>query len=125
MKTKIVASLLFAALCVLGSSAWTAAASPPAAPAPSTGANTVNTDPMMSPGGILWSPPPLGSPTTPGPLTTPPATASPTPSSSYPSPYHSQIPNVPYTTPLGTGTGGTQNTPGTGGGTGTGQPLAP
>ena len=124
MKTKIVASLLFTALCVLGSGAWAVAASPPAAPAPSNGANTPNTD-LTSPGGFFAPPPPPGSPTTPGALATPPAASRPAPSSAFPSPYHSQTLNVPSTSPLGPGAGGTPHTPGTVGGTGIALPAAP
>jgi len=124
MRTKIVASLLSAALCVLGSGGWAAAASPPAAPAPNTGANTGNLD-LTSPGGFFAPPPRPGSSTPPGALVTPPAASRPAPSSAFPSPYHSQIPNVPSTSPLGPGTGGTPHTPGTVGGTGTALPPAP
>jgi len=110
MKTKLVAPLLFTALCVLGSGAWAVAASPPVAPAASTG--------LTNPGGIFGLPPFPGSPTT------PPAALGPAPSS-LPVPYHSQIPNVRSTSPVGPGTGGTPNTPGTVGGTGTALPPAP
>ena len=114
MRTKIVVYLLSTAFCVLGSGVWAATASPPAAPAPSTGASTGITD-LTGPGGFFGPPPPPGSPTTPGALATPPA--APAPSSPYPSPYKSQIRNVPATSPLGPGAGGTPNTPGTAGGT--------
>jgi len=122
MTTKIVASLLFAALCVLGSGAGAAAASPPAAPVPNTGANTGNLD-MTSPGGFFAPPPRPGLSTGPGVRATPPA--APAPASPFPPPYRVQSPTVPATTPLGPSPGGTPNTPGTGGGTGTALPPAP
>ena len=119
MTTKIVAFLLFTAFCVLGSGAGASAASPAAAQVPNTGANTGNLD-LTSPGGFFFGPPPpAGSPTT------PPAASGPALSSPFPPPYRSQIPNVPATRPLGPGTGGTSNTPGTVGGTGTALPPAP
>ena len=118
MPTTIVASLLFAALCVLGSGAGAAATSPPAAPVPNTGANTGNLD-MTSPGGFFAPPPPAVSPTT------PPAASGSALSSPFPPPYRVQSPTVPTTSPLGPSPGGTPNTPGTGGGTGTALPPAP
>jgi hypothetical protein len=124
MKTKIVASLLFTALCVLGSGAFGAAASPPAVPALNTGANTGNLD-LTSPGGFFGPAPIPGSSTMPGALATPRPASAPAVSSSFPPPYRSQILNVPATSPLGPGAGGTPNTPGTVGGTGTALPLAP
>jgi len=124
MKTKIVASLLAIALCALGSGPWAAAASPPAVPVPNSGANTGNLE-MTSPGGFFGPPPPPGSPTTPSGLATPPAASGPALSGPIPPPYHSQIPNVPATSPLGLDAGGTPNTPGTVGGTGTALPPAP
>ena len=120
MATKIVASLLFAALCVLGSGAGAAAASPPAAPVPNTGANTGNLD-LTSPGGFFAPPPRPGLSTGPGVRATPPAA----PASPFPPPYHVQSPTVPATTPVGPNPGGTPNTPGTGDGTGTALPPAP
>ena len=122
MTTKIVASLLFIALGVLGSGAGAAAASPPAAPAPNTGANTGNLD-MTSPGGFFAPPPRPGLSTGPGVRATPPA--APAPASPYPPPYHVQSPTAPATSPVGPSPGGTPNTPGTGGGTGTALPPAP
>lgn len=119
MRTKIVAALLSAAVCVLGSGAWAAAASPSAAPAASTGANTGNLD-LTSPGGFFFGPPPP--PRSP---TTPPAASGPALSSPFPPPYHSQIPNIPATRPLGPSTGGTPKTSGTVGGAGTALPPAP
>jgi len=124
MTTKIVASLLFAALCVLGSGAGAAATSPPAAPVPNTGANTGNLD-MTSPGGFFAPPPRPGVSTGPGVRATPPAASGPVPSSLYPPPYHVQSPTAPATSPVGPSPGGTPNTPGTGGGTGTALPPAP
>ena len=118
MTTKIVASLLFTALCVLGSGARAAAASPPAALAPNTGANTGTLD-LTSPGGFFGPPPPPAS------STTPPAASGPALSSPFPPPYHSQIPNVPATRPVRPGTDKTPNIPGTVGGTGTALPPAP
>ena len=124
MTTKIVASLLFTALCVLGSGAGAAAASPPAAQVPNTGANTGNLE-MTSPGGFFAPPPLPGLSTGPGVRATPPAASGSALSSPFPPPYRSQIPNVPATRPLGPGSGGTPNTPGTVGGTGTALPPAP
>jgi hypothetical protein len=124
MKTKIVASVLFTALCVFGSGAWAAAASPPAVPAPNTGANTGNLD-LTSPGGFFGPATLPGSSTTSGALATPPSASAPAVSSPFPPPYHSQIPNVPATRPSRPGAGGTSNTPGTVGGTGTALPPAP
>ena len=124
MPTKIVASLLFAALCGFGGGAWAAAASPPATQVPNTGANTGNLD-MTSPGGFFAPPPRPGLSTGPGVRATPPAASGPAPSSPYPPPYHVQSPTVPATTPVGPSPGGTPNTPGTGGGTGTALPPAP
>ena len=124
MTTKNVASVLFIALCVLGSGTGAAAASPPAAPVPNTGANTGNLD-LTSPGGFFAPPPPAGLSTGPGVRATPPAASGPAPSSPYPPPYHVQSPTVPATTPVGPSPDGTPNTPGTGGGTGAALPPAP
>jgi len=122
MTTKIVASLLFAALCVLGSGAG--AASPPAAPVPNTGANTGNLE-MTSPGGFFAPPPLPGLSTGPGVRATPPAASGSALSSPFPPPYRVQSPTGPATTPVGPSPGGTPNTPGTVGGTGTALPPAP
>jgi len=124
MTTKIVAFLLSTALGVLGNGASAVAASPPAAPTPNTGANTGNLD-MTSPGGFFAPPARPGLSTGPGVRTTPPAASGPAPSSPFSPPYHVQSPTAPATTPLGPSTGGTPNTPGTVGGTGTALPPAP
>jgi hypothetical protein len=124
MPTTIVAALLFIALCVLASGTGAAAASLPAAPVPNTGANTGNLD-MTSPGGFFAPPPPAGLSTGPGGRATPPAASGPAPASPFPPPYRVQSPTVPKTSPLGPSPGGTPNTPGPGGGTGTALPPAP
>lgn len=124
MPTKIVASLLFSALCVLGSGARAAAASPPAAPVPNSGADTGSLD-MTSPGGFFAPPARPGLSTGPGVRVTPPAASGPAPPSPFPPPYHVQRPTVPAPSPSGPSAGGTPNTPGTGGGTGTALPPAP
>jgi hypothetical protein len=101
--------VIFGGLVMLGSVAWAAPGPLPAAAAPSAGAIPAIIN-LTNPGGIFGPPPFPGPPTSPGAVATPPAAAPAVPSA-YPSPYHSQVLNVPETSPLGPGTGGTPNTP--------------